>query len=259
MKLGVIYKKWRSLFKRSMLLSTPKTVYTAGVPLSMYDQTRDIEEAGADVPAGAPADAPADAPVDTGAVGATSDSQAHTLNEILLGVIAIGDICSRMQESLSKVARPVAEARDADQELVSAAAALCSFRAASVTPALPFGAVPAVCAAPTASEAPALPFGAVPAVCAAPTAPAALVPPAALSARGARPRWRLRSDVGRRVSVMWVRPGFPPDTEPSARDLMAFYGVVEKHLRTRKSGTHLVLYDDGQRRWHKKDGLFAFL
>lgn len=199
----------------------------------MNGKARDSKEAGAGSPGGVPAG------------GAAADSQAHTLNEILLGVIAIGDICSRMQESLSKAVRPVAEAVDAEQELVSAATALCSFRAASVASASAAGAVPAVSTAltmPAASE-----------------APATLVASTTLSARGARPRWRLRSDVGRRVSVMWVRPGFPPDTEPSARDLMAFYGVVEKHLRTRKSGTHLVLYDDGQRRWHKKDGLFAFL
>jgi hypothetical protein len=220
----------------------------------MNGKARDSEEAGAGAPGGVPAG------------GAAADSQAHTLNEILLGVIAIGDICSRMQESLLKAARPVAEAVDAEQEsllkaarpvaeavdaeqeLVSAATALCSFRAASVAPASAAGAVPVVSAALAALTVPA-----------SSEAPAASVASAALSARGARPRWRLRSDVGRRVSVMWVRPGFPPDTEPSARDLMAFYGVVEKHLRTRKSGTHLVLYDDGQRRWHKKDGLFAFL
>jgi len=214
-------------------VSTRETAYTTAAPLSMNGKARDSEEAGAGAPGGGPAG------------GAAADSQAHTLNEILQGVIAIGDICSRMQESLSKAARPVAEAVDAEQELVSAATALCSFRAASVAPAFAAGAVPAVSTAltmPAASE-----------------APAALVASTTLSARGARPRWRLRSDVGRRVSVMWVRPGFPPDTEPSARDLMAFYGVVEKHLRTRKSGTHLVRYDDGQRRWHKKDGLFAFL
>lgn len=69
------------------------------------------------------------------------------------------------------------------------------------------------------------------------------------------------SDVGRRVCVLWVRPGAP--ARPTRKDLEPYYGTVVEHRSTKGSKkTHLVSYSDGSERWHTpadEKGLFRFV
>lgn len=74
-----------------------------------------------------------------------------------------------------------------------------------------------------------------------------------------KPRGKPRCHVGLKVAVLWVPKDFPPDATPERSDLVYYNGEVVKHIPSRKSGTHLVLYEDGMQRWHKRDSLFKFL
>jgi hypothetical protein len=82
---------------------------------------------------------------------------------------------------------------------------------------------------------------------------------AALGPHRSGPRKKRRSDVGRRVVVLWVPDYFPREQEPELADLVPYRGVVVKHARVRKEGTHYVQYEDRQCRWHKLDKLLKFL
>jgi hypothetical protein len=82
---------------------------------------------------------------------------------------------------------------------------------------------------------------------------------AALGPQRSGPRKKRRSDVGRKVVVLWVPEYFPEEQEPELADLVPYRGVVVKHARVRKEGTHCVQYEDRQCRWHKLDKLFKFL
>lgn len=72
-------------------------------------------------------------------------------------------------------------------------------------------------------------------------------------------RNKRRSDTGRKVIVLWVPSGFPEDQEPVLENLVPFSGLVVKHHRSRKGGTHLVRYVDGQCGWLKLNKLVKFL
>jgi hypothetical protein len=49
--------------------------------------------------------------------------------------------------------------------------------------------------------------------------------------------------------VLWVPDYFPREQEPELADLVPYRGVVVKHARVRKEGTHYVQYEDRQCRW----------
>jgi hypothetical protein len=167
---------------------------------------------------------------DLSAVAASSaDAQ---LARVLCGVAALQKICESMHEC-------VVEARNAlrtsgapqllsDLDLWDAADTLCSFR----------GTVPE--ARPEAR-------------------PEAQAQPQAQPQAQAPPGKKRRSDVGRKVVVLWVPAYFPEGQTPEHADLAAFRGVVVKHIRVRKGGTHRVQYEDGMCRWHKLDKLVKFL
>ena len=82
---------------------------------------------------------------------------------------------------------------------------------------------------------------------------------AAIGPQRSGPRKKRCSDVGRKVVVLWVPDYFPEEQEPELADLVPYRGVVVKHARVRKEGTHCVQYEDRQCRWHKLDKLFKFL
>jgi hypothetical protein len=82
---------------------------------------------------------------------------------------------------------------------------------------------------------------------------------AVLGPQRSGPRKKQRSDVGRKVVVLWVPDNFPEEQEPELADLVPYRGVVVKHARVRKEGTHYVQYEDRQCRWHKLNKLFKFL
>ena len=68
-------------------------------------------------------------------------------------------------------------------------------------------------------------------------------------------RKKKRSDVGRRVSVLWVPRDFDDALEPAPEDLAPFSGLVLK----KRNRSLLVKYDDGSLAWARKDKLLSFL
>jgi hypothetical protein len=191
---------------------------------------------------GAPsADAPRAAEADTGA-------RAQQFAEVLRGVAKLNEICDSMQKDLieakSTLVKLGVRTRDADQELISAAYALCEFRDRVLEKRAASAPVPGAAGAPAivAAEVPVLD-----------------TPAAGVCAGGKTPRGKPRCHVGRRVAVLWVPENFPRNTTPELSDLVPYRGVVVKHIRLRKGGTHLVHYEDGMYRWHKQDRLFKFL
>ena len=64
-----------------------------------------------------------------------------------------------------------------------------------------------------------------------------------------------RNDVGRRVQVLWVRPGFPKYQRPTKTDLRAYRGRVVEHRPDRGAKTHRVLYTDKQLAWTALDAI----
>jgi hypothetical protein len=143
-------------------------------------------------------------------------------------------VCEMLQDDVGKAKSKIVQLQGredhAEQGLMSAAYALCTFRDL-----VKERRTEAAIAAPAAS--------------------AAIAAPVARKTLHRKPR----SDVGRKVAVLWVPKGFPEDVDPELSDLVPFHGVVVKHIRSRKSGTHFVHYEDGACRWHKRDELFKFI
>jgi len=212
-----------------------------GVPIA-YATTQSMPIASTNgLPAayGAPGpNAPRTAEPDTGA-------RAQQFADVLRGVAKLNEICDSMQKDLieakSTLVKLGVRTRDADQDLISAAYALCEFRdrvlekradSASGT---------------DAAGAPAL------------DSSASDTPAAGATVGGKTARGKPRCHVGRKVAVLWVPEKFPRNSTPELSDLVPYRGVVVKHIRLRKGGTHLVHYEDGMYRWHKQDRLFKFL
>jgi len=210
--------------------------------------------------------------------------------DVLRGVAKLNEICDSMQKNLIEAKSTLVHLRvqtqDVDQDLISAAYALCEFRdralekriaSASVTDAAGAAARDSCASDAPAAGAPAAgaPAAGAPAAGAsmsdtpAAGAPAADAPAAGASMSdtpvagaavcGKKARGKPRCHVGRKVAVLWVPKKFPQNATPELSDLVPYRGVVVKHNRLRKGGTHLVYYEDGTRMWHKQDRLFKFL
>jgi hypothetical protein len=177
-----------------------------------------------------------------------TDARAQQFAEVLRGVAKLNEICDSMQKNLiearSTLVKLGVRTRDADQELLSAAYALCEFRDRVLEKRAASASATDAAAAPATSAA---------------DAPALVTPAADALVGGKTQRGKPRCHVGRKVVVLWVPESFPRNTTPELSDLVPYRGVVVKHIRLRKGGTHLVHYEDGMCRWHKPDRLFKFL
>jgi len=179
---------------------------------------------------GAPTlDAPRTAEPDT-------SMRAMQFADVLRGVAKLNEICDSMQKNLIEAKSTLVElgVQTVDQDLISAAYALCEFRDRALEKRVASASVTDAADA-SMSDAP------------------------AASAAVKTARRMPRCHVGRKVAVLWVPRKFPPNATPELSDLVPYRGVVVKHNRLRKGGTHLVYYEDGTRMWHKRDRLFKFL